>query len=111
MKPKYPLVPAGAAAPALNCSPKNEPVAVPPPETPELPAEEPKVPRPESGDAGEPVLDVLVGTATLEAYAVPVAVPVAIEYLVWLVPKIVNDAVSALDAAGLNCQNFRFDTV
>jgi len=82
-----------------------------PPETPELPALEPKVPRPVIGDAGEPVLEVLVGTATLEAYAVPVAVPVAIEYFVWLVPKIVNVAVSALDAAGLNCQNFRFETV
>lgn len=111
MKPKYPVVPAGAAAAALICNDRKEPVAVPPPARPELPALEPNVPKPVSGDAGEPVDEVEVGTATFEAYAVPVAVPVAIEYAVCVVPKTVNDAVLAEDAAGLNCQNLKFDTV
>lgn len=111
MNPKYPDVPAGAFAAALSCRPRNDPVAVFPPETPELPAEVPNVPRPVIGDAGDAVELTDVGTATFEAYAVPVAVLVAIEYFVWFVPKIVNEFVSALEAAGLNCQNFRFDTV
>lgn len=111
VKPKYPVVPAPAAAPALSCRPKNEPVAVFPPDTPELPAEVPNVPRPVIGDAGEPVELVLVGTATLDAYAVPVAVLVAIEYFVWFVPKMVKTVVSADDAAGFHCQNFKFETV
>lgn len=109
--PKYPVVPAGAAAAALSCKQRNEPVAVFPPLTPELPADEPNVPRPVIGDAGEPVDEVDVGTATFEAYAVPVAVLVAIEYFVWLVPNTVNDAVLADEAAGSNCQTFKFETV
>jgi len=82
-----------------------------PPLTPELPAEEPKVPRPVIGETGEPVDDVDVGTATLEAHAVAVDVAEAIEYLVELVPKIVKEAVLADEAAGSNCQNFRLETV
>lgn len=111
MNPKYPVVPAGAAAAALSCSPKNDPVAVFPPLTPELPADEPNVPKPVIGETGEPVDEVDVGTATLEAYAVAVAVADATEYFVWLVPKIVNDAVLADEAAGSNCQNFKLETV
>jgi hypothetical protein len=78
---------------------------------PELPAELPKVPKPVNGDAGDAVELALVGTATFEAYAVPVPVAAAIEYAVCCVPKTVNDAVFADDAAGLNCQNFAFETV
>ena len=105
MKPKYPVVPAGAAAAALSCRPKKFWI------TPELPAVVPNVPNPVIGEAGEPVELALVGTATFEAYAVPVAVPVAIEYAVCEVPYTVNDAVLADDAAGLNCQNLKLDTV
>lgn len=111
VKPKYPVVPAGAAAPALSCKPMKDPVAVLPPFTPELPADEPKVPKPVIGAPGEPVELVLVGTATFEAYADAVAVAEATEYLVELVPKIVNDAVLADETAGSNCQNFKFETV
>ena len=111
MKPKYPVVPAGAAAAALSCNPKNEPVAEPPPANPELAPVVPNVPKPVSGAPGEPVELALVGTATFEAYAVPVVVAVATEYAVWLVPNTVNDAVLAEDAAGLNCQNLKFETV
>lgn len=82
-----------------------------PPAIPEFPAVVPNVPSPVIGEAGEPVDEALVGTATFEAYAVPVAVLVATEYAVWFVPKTVNDAVLAEDAAGLNCQNFKFETV
>lgn len=84
---------------------------MPPPARPELPAVVPNVPKPVNGEPGEAVDEALVGTATLEAYAVPVAVAEAIEYAVCEVPNIVNDAVLAEDAAGLNCQNFKFDTV
>lgn len=82
-----------------------------PPARPELPADDPNVPNPVSGEAGDPVDDALVGTCTFEAYDVPVAVPVAIEYAVCCVPNTVNDAVLADEAAGLNCQNFKFETV
>jgi hypothetical protein len=99
------VVPAGAAAPALNCS------AAKFCRTPELPALVPNEPKPVNGLAGDPVELVDVGTDTFDAYAVPVAVPVAIEYAVWLVPKTVNDAVFAEEAAGLNCHILTFDTV
>lgn len=115
MNPKYPDVPAGAAAPADSCSANQPPgVLVPDAPVPFTPDPAPDVaydPRPVIGETGEPVLEVDVGTATFEAYAVPVAVDVAIEYEPLVLPKIVNDAVLAEDAAGSNCQNFKLDTV
>jgi hypothetical protein len=115
VKPKYPLVPAGAAAPADSCSDNHPPgVLVPDAPVPFTPEPAPDVaydPRPVIGAPGDPVLDVEVGTATFEAYAVPVAVEVAIEYEPLVLPKMVNDAVLAEDAAGSNCQNFKLETV
>jgi hypothetical protein len=64
-----------------------------------------------NGEPGDAVDAVPRGTATLDAYCVPVPVADAIEYAVCEVPKTVKDAVFAEDAAGVNCQNLILDTV